>query len=89
MQIELLRPGVEGDVGPLAWLDAPNQFPNYVLPSDTHPKTGVLYQNRRTEIKRTGSYFGSWDSAVATFLVSDRQAQLQSTAVVCSRFPRP
>ena len=45
MQIELLRPGVDPpppcgfgamneDVGPLAWLDAPDQFPNYVLSTD-------------------------------------------------------
>ena len=34
------RPGVEGDVGPLAWLDAPDQFPNYVRPpSGGHPAT--------------------------------------------------
>ncbi len=30
LQIELLHPRVERDVGPLAWLDAPSQFPDYV-----------------------------------------------------------
>ena len=50
----MLRPGVERDVGHLAWLDAPNQFPNYVLPPDSRPKTRELYQNRRAEIKRDG-----------------------------------
>ena len=34
MQIELLVRGWKGDVGPLAWLDAPDQFPNYVLSTD-------------------------------------------------------
>lgn len=36
------------------WLDAPNQFPNYVLSPNSRPKTCVLYQNRRAEIKRGG-----------------------------------
>ena len=48
----ILRPGVERDVGHLAWLDAPNQFPNYVLPPDSRPKTRELYQNHRAQIKR-------------------------------------
>ena len=52
MQIELLRPGVDGDVGPLAWLDAPNQFPNYVLALGFRPKTQELYQNAALVFKR-------------------------------------
>ena len=44
MQIELLvRGGVERDVGLHALLDAPDQFPNYVLSTDSRPKTRELY----------------------------------------------
>jgi len=39
---------------PTKWLDAPDQFPNYVLPSGFRPQTRKLYQNRRAEIKRDG-----------------------------------
>ena len=39
LQIELRRTGVEGNVGPLSWLDRSNQFPPYVT-CTTDPAAG-------------------------------------------------
>ena len=55
LQIELLVRGWKGMSALTKWLDAPSQFPNYVLSSGLRPQTRKLYQNRRAEIKRDGS----------------------------------
>ena len=49
LQIDLQRTGVERVVGPLAWLDAPNQFPNYILfPGSPLSTVGALRTTRPT-----------------------------------------
>ena len=49
LQIDLQRTGVERVVGPLAWLDAPNQFPNYILfPGSPLSAVGALRTTRPT-----------------------------------------
>ena len=58
------RSGVERDVGPLAWLDAPNQFPDYVR------CPWLVCQERQDGIiQRRQPQAGFWESAVAVLRV--------------------
>ena len=86
LMLQCLRPRVEKDVGPLAWLDAPDQFPDYgcsrleSAPTAYLAKAAILYQIPPPTVKSAkGEFRTSQPRCLSVWYNTNRESEGQKT----------